>query len=108
MKNNFFTPILLALFVLISCESKPKLFTGYIVHKEYQNTHMSDKQPPVISQAIIVVPHPVVHTPPKPHIEKGYWVWYVANRNEIVKHFVDSCHYNNKWCGQKITFTISR
>ncbi len=97
--------ILLFSFVLFSsCQDQSKiLFTGYLVGKEFHKQRMSNESEKIVNYSIIV-PH-IVNTPhaPPPHKIEKKWLWYIANKNEVICKQVTSSLFNTKKLGQKVT-----
>ncbi len=98
MKKLFL--IILSIF-LIGCIDPNQRFTGYIVCKEYIPEHMSDRSPRIISySSVITVPHTTINN--KPYKIKEKWVFYIANKKEIIIKSVSEKLFNSKRCGEKI------
>ncbi len=109
MKNKFsinrlklaFASLFLAV-VLSGCVDENETFTGYLVAKEYTPEHMSNKSEKTISYAIVIVPTRVA-PPPAPHKVDAKWVWFIANRNEVIQKYVSQEMFDTKKCGDKVT-----
>ncbi|WP_165026763.1 hypothetical protein [Dysgonomonas sp. ZJ279] len=87
--------------MLLSCEQKP--FNGYVVCKEYNPIHMSNKNTQNIqTSAYVHVPRAVVHRT-TPHIVKSKWYVYVANKDAVKRFQIDSLYFSQIIVGQKIT-----
>ena len=71
---------------LLSCKQDEK-FIGYVVCKEYTQSHMSNETGRVINYSI-VVPMQHVTPPPAPHFVPEQYVFYIANKNEVQKRYV--------------------
>lgn len=85
-----------AIALLCSCNShaEQKTFTGYLVAKENKNTHQ---------EAGIVPP---LILPPRHLSKKTQYIWYVANKYEVIQHSVDSALFNQKQCGDLVTVNL--
>jgi hypothetical protein len=98
---NFFTYIVLSV-SLSSCVDENETFTGYLVAKEYTPEHMSNETPKTISYAgVIIVPKPV--QPPPPYKVDAKWVWFIANKDEVITKNVSEKMFHTKKCGDIVT-----
>lgn len=94
--------------ILLSCESeKQKEFKGYIVAKEFTPEHRCHEDVKTVNYALISRPIPVpVHVPHVHHVIEEEYVWFCANKHEIVKKFVSKSTFYSKRCGQKVKFKL--
>lgn len=100
-KSKFIIATCLLISVLSSCcMNKEKNFIGYIVAKEYTPAHMSNEAGRTISYALIV---PYIPPSPKPHQIESKFIWYVANKYEVLAFSVDTAKFNAKILGEKVT-----
>lgn len=93
--------IILIAFLLVGCgESQP--FVGYLVCKEHIKHHMSNEEPKIIQQAVVIIPRPHVRKKPK-HVPSE-WKFYVANKYGTRCFNVDSMTYLKYNIGDKLIF----
>jgi hypothetical protein len=97
--KKFISVILLPLFLYGCCDEK-EIFTGFIVAKEYTPEHMSNQGSYPVSYAVVV---PIIAHPPAPHKVYAEWVWFVANRDCVIRRCVSKEMFNTKKCGEKVT-----
>jgi hypothetical protein len=83
-------------------DDKPKTFTGYLVAKEYTPQHMSNENERTVSYSVFI-PTVVHNNPPPPHKVNSSFVWYVANKHQVISKNVDSLRFDTKKCGQLVT-----
>jgi len=80
--------------LLLSCQGKKeKEFKGYIVVKEFTPEHKCHDNVKTVEYAIIS--HPI-HVPHFHHSIEAEYVWYCANKHEIVKRFVSKRVFYSK------------
>ena len=94
--------ILIISLLFFGCIDQNQTFTGYLVAKEYTPEHMSNESEKTVSYATIV-PYVTHVNPPPPHKVDAKWVWYIANKNEIICKAVNKDVFDTKKCGEKIT-----
>lgn len=96
--------------MLLSCEGeKQKEFKGYIVAKEFTPEHRCHEDVKTVNYALISRPIPVhvPHVPHVPHVHhviEAEYIWYCANKHQIIKRFVSKKEFHSKKCGQKVSF----
>lgn len=97
MNKIFLTFILLT--VLSACNPKP--FRGFLVCKEYIRGHMDDVSVNPIQEAYVSVPVvvPRSHTP---EYIPSEWIFYVANKDGVLRFNVDSLTYIKHRVGERI------
>lgn len=75
-------------------------FTGYLVAKEYIPEHYEDEYP----KSVYFFVMPYVHKKPRELIKEQY-IWYIANKDKILRRSVDKDDFHSKELGEKITLS---
>jgi uncharacterized membrane protein len=101
--------LIIAISSLFSCENERTSFEGYLVCKEYTEPRMSNQSEKVHNYAIMsthFTPRPVVihHTPP--HYINAKYVWYLANKKEVISINVNKKMFNKHKCGTFIKYNF--
>lgn len=103
METNKFMNKILLTFILLAALSgcKPKPFKGFLVCKEYIRGHMDDECVEPIQEAYVSVPVvvPRIHTP---EYIPSEWIFYVANKDCVLRFNVDSLTYIKHRVGERI------
>lgn len=88
-----------------ACKDPNEKFTGYLVAKEYTPAHMSnEKSKTVTFSSFAYVPTVPIHpSSSKPRKISEKWVWYIANKREVIQKQVSKKLFYSKKCGDKIT-----
>ena len=100
--NKIMNKILLT-FILLAALSgcKPKPFKGFLVCKEYIRGHMDDVSVKPIQEAYVNV-LVVVPTSDTPEYIPSEWIFYVANKDCVLRFNVDSLTYIRHRVGERI------
>ena len=119
MKKLFL--ILSLVFLLTSCEEKiNSVAKGYLVHKTHIKAHMSDQKAEEINYAgfSLGFSHPIHHpshplhpmntarrhkSKQKPHKVMDEYIFYIGNKDGVIKSYVDQNIFNSYKCGDKIS-----
>lgn len=103
METNKFMNKILLTFILLAALSgcKPKPFKGFLVCKEYIRGHMDNVSVKPIQEAYVYVPVvvPKSHTP---EYIPSEWIFYVANKERVLRFNVDSLTYIKHRVGERI------
>ncbi len=103
METNKFMNKILLTFILLAALSgcKPKPFKGFLVCKEYIQGHMDNVSVEPIQEAYAPVPVvvPRTHTP---EYIPSEWIFYVANKDGVLRFNVDSLTYIKHRVGERI------
>ncbi len=103
MKKIILALILLA--VLPGCKTEP--FKGFLVCKEYTRGHMDDERAESVQEAYMPVPVPVIHTNThSPEYIPPEWIFYVANKECVMRFRVDSLTYTRHKVGERIVMNL--
>lgn len=102
MKKILLSAFIAALFS--GCDNRNEPFTGYLVAKEYRPERMSNEPVRLVDYAAFVPPRVVTvphsNTPQKIEAE---WIWFVANKREVLPFRVSEQMFDTKKCGDKVT-----
>ncbi|WP_232504135.1 hypothetical protein [Hoylesella timonensis] len=103
METNKIMNKILLTFILLTALSgcKPKPFKGFLVCKEYIQGHMDNVSVEPIQEAYVSV-HVAV---PRIHTHKyipSEWIFYVANKDCVLRFNVDSLTYIKHRVGERI------
>jgi hypothetical protein len=95
--------LLLSIFLFFyGCHRGQDNITGYIVCKEYIKSRGVDKEPEIISEAV-VVPTNFINKMEEPESGVSQFKLWVANKNETQLIHIDSATWFSVKCGQKVT-----